>query len=597
MRGVPPFGSSPFAALAGIMVIPVSTSRERTRMPETSKVPDSWTETRVDRVGSIRTGLQRSPDRQTGRYATKYLRSANITPMGLDLTDVREMDFTPEEREVFNLQPGDILITEASGSSEQVGRAAIWAGSVEGCCFQNHLIRFRPHAVAPEYALVVFRHYAVSGLFARTARGVGIQHLGASRFAALPFPVPPLPEQRRIAEATEGKLEQIREATQRLESAMSNLAEQAREVVAAATSGTLVEETEEPSADRVGGVETHGPTGMDEGSRTRRSQPLRFHPVPRRWAWRTVAEVGMTQLGRQRSPAHHHGPNMTPYLRVANVFEDRIDTTDVLTMNFEPDDVAKYELQCGDILLNEGQSPSLVGRAAIYRGEIPGACFQNTLIRFRAEKDVTPDFALLIFRRYLHSGIFRSIARWSTNIAHLGLRRFRALPFPVPPLEEQGRIVAAARRRLDATESQTSAVLNSLKKVPDMERELLAAAVGGEIVAQVSSDEPAEMLLARLGQPPNPLRQRRGTRRPTEVKNSSRSKGRSGEGAVELAAVLKESGGSLSLPELYARAGFDRDQTEHVERFYLALRSQLGRSVRLAGSEYENPTVEIGDAD
>ena len=566
-------------------------------MPETSKIPDSWTEARVDRVGSIRTGLQRSPDRQTGRYATKYLRSANITPTGLDLTDVREMDFTPQEREVFDLQPGDILITEASGSSEQVGRAAIWAGSVEGCCFQNHLIRFRPHAVVPEYALVVFRHYAASGLFARTARGVGIQHLGASRFAALPFPIPPLPEQRRIAEATEGKLEQIREATERLESAMSNLAEQAREIVAAATSGTLVEETEEPSADQAGCIETHGPTGMDEGLRTRHGQLLRFDPVPQRWAWRTVAEVGVAQLGRQRSPAHHHGPNMRPYLRVANVFEDRIDTTDVLTMNFEPSDAARYELQYGDVLLNEGQSPSLVGRAAIYRGEIPGACFQNTLIRFRAGKDVTPEFALLVFRRYLHSGIFRSVARWSTNIAHLGLRRFRALPFPVPPLEEQGRIVAAARRRLDATETQTSAVLDSLEKVPNMERELLAAAVGGEIVAQVPSDEPAEVLLARRGPPPNPPRPRRGTGRPREVKNSRPSKERSEEGAVDLAAVLKESGGSLSLPELYARANFDRDQTEHVERFYLALRSQLGRSVRLAGSEHENPTVEIGDAD
>ena len=566
-------------------------------MPDTSKVPESWTVARVDRVGSVRTGLQRSPDRQTGRYATKYLRSANITQTGLDLTDVREMDFTPEERDVFNLQPGDILITEASGSSEQVGRAAMWAGGIEGYCFQNHLIRFRPHAVAPDYALVVFRHYAASGVFARTARGVGIQHLGASRFAALPFPVAPLPEQWRIAEAAKGKLEQIREATERLESATSNLAEQAREILAAATSGTLVEATGQPAADRVGGVETHVPEGIDEGSGARRSQPLRFDPVPRRWAWRTVAEVGVAELGRQRAPAHHHGPNMRPYLRVANVFEDRIDTSDVLTMNFERREAAKYELRCGDILLNEGQSPELVGRAAIYGGEVPRACFQNTLIRFRTGRDVAPEFALLVFRRYLHSGIFRSIARWSTNIAHLGLRRFRALPFPVPPLEEQERIAAAARRRLDATASQTSAVLDSLARVPDMERELLAAAVSGELVAQGPGDEPARVLLARLGLPPSPPRPRRGTGRTSEVRNRRRPKRRSGEGTVDLAAVLEESGGSLSLPELYARAHFDRDQTEHVERFYLALRSELGRSVRLAGCERENPTVEIGDAD
>ena len=566
-------------------------------MSDTPKVPVSWTVTRVDRVGSVRTGLQRSPDRQTGRYSTKYLRSANITPTGLDLTDLREMDFMPEERTAFNLRSGDILITEASGTSGQVGRAAIWEGAIEGCCFQNHLIRFRPHAVTPEYALIVFRHYAASGVFARTARGVGIQHLGASRFASLLFPVAPLPEQRRIAEVAKSKLEQMREAKERLESATSNLAEQAREIVAAATSGTLVEAMGEHTANRVGDVETHQPEGIDGHSGARRGQPLPFDAVPRRWAWRTIADVGMAQLGRQRSPAHHHGPNMRPYLRVANVFEDRIDTTDVLKMNFERAEVAQYELRRGDILLNEGQSPELVGRAAIYKDEIPGACFQNTLIRFRAGKDVVPEFALLVFRRYLHSGIFRSIARWSTNIAHLGLGRFRSLPFPVPPLQEQVRIAAAARRRLDATASQTSAVLESLTKVPDMERELLAAAVAGEIVPQVPGDEPADVLLARLGPPPNLPRQRRRTRRSTEVRNRRRSKGRSRNGAVDLSAVLQESGGSLSLPELYARANFDRDQTEHVEQFYLALRSQLGRSVRLAGTNQENPIVEISDAD
>src|SRR5262249_30997925 len=108
--------------------------------------------------------------------------------------------------------------------------------------------------------------------------------------------------------------------------------------------------------------------------------------------------------------------------------------------------------------LNEGQSPELVGRPAIYRGEVPGACFQNTLIRFRSGGDVIPEYALLVFRHYVHAGVFRQVARWSTNIAHLGLERFRALPFPMPPRKEKQRIVVEARRRLDATAAQISAV-------------------------------------------------------------------------------------------------------------------------------------------
>jgi type I restriction enzyme S subunit len=46
----------------------------------------------------------------------------------LNLGDLLEMNFTPAEREVFGLRSGDILLTEASGSASQVGRAAVWRG-------------------------------------------------------------------------------------------------------------------------------------------------------------------------------------------------------------------------------------------------------------------------------------------------------------------------------------------------------------------------------------------------------------------------------------------------------------------------------------
>jgi type I restriction enzyme S subunit len=116
------------------------------------------------------------------------------------------MDFTPDERRVYQLKPGDVVLSEASGSSAHVGRPAIWRGEISGCCFQNTVIRFRPRAAPPEYALLVFRHMAESGAFARAARGVGIQHLGAARFSALPFPLPPAAEQERIVTEAEARL-------------------------------------------------------------------------------------------------------------------------------------------------------------------------------------------------------------------------------------------------------------------------------------------------------------------------------------------------------------------------------------------------------
>jgi type I restriction enzyme S subunit len=197
------------------------------------------------------------------------------------------------------------------------------------------------------------------------------------------------------------------------------------------------------------------PLDSDTGVGT--DEPARV-PLPHGWSLAKIREVGEVKLGRQRSPEHHRGPCMRPYLRVANVFEDRIDLTDVLEMNFTPQEYEIYKLEHGDILLNEGQSLELVGRPAIYRGELPGSCFQNTLVRFRSGPTVLPQFALLIFRHYLHSQRFQRIAKWTVNIAHLGATRFAELDFPVPPLGEQHRIVAKADELLSDLEAGVAAL-------------------------------------------------------------------------------------------------------------------------------------------
>src|SRR5262249_24769970 len=145
------------------------------KAPQAPELPSGWLSTTVQGVGSVRLGRQRSPQKQSGRNATSYIRAANITNQGLDLSDILRMDFTAAERRVFSLRYGDVVLAEASGSASQVGRAAIWRDEIPSCCYQNTVIRFRPHAVTSEYAHIVFRYFSVSGLFARTARGVGIQ--------------------------------------------------------------------------------------------------------------------------------------------------------------------------------------------------------------------------------------------------------------------------------------------------------------------------------------------------------------------------------------------------------------------------------------
>jgi type I restriction enzyme S subunit len=123
------------------------------------------------------------------------------------------------------------------------------------------------------------------------------------------------------------------------------------------------------------------------------------------WPVITVEEAGKVQLGRQRAPKYQTGQFRTPYIRVANVYENEIDLSDLLYMDFDPSDFATYKLEHGDILLNEGQSTELVGRPAMWRNEMPNCCFQNTLVRFQANRKLCdPTYALWLFIKYLHSG-------------------------------------------------------------------------------------------------------------------------------------------------------------------------------------------------
>jgi type I restriction enzyme S subunit len=562
-------------------------------------LPRNWLLTTVGQVGAIRLGRQRSPANTTGRFPTKYIRAANITLRGFDLADILEMDFTPEERAIYRLLLDDILLVEGSGSADQVGRAAIWRDQIPDCCYQNTVIRFRPHAATAQYSLIVFRHLRASGAFGQTARGVGILHLGASRLADLPFPLPPLREQTRIAEVAEQRSRELSEAESALQSALGKMKERDLEILAQAAGGRLTYgdgdatvANADVSAD-LNGTRTSAAAAYDGISAYGWAKEL-----PRDWTWVRVGDIAEVRLGRMRSPEYSHGPNMRPYLRVANVLEDRIDTSDIMEMNFSPEEYEIYALRPGDILLNDGQSPELVGRPAIYRGEISGACYQNHLIRFRASSAVNPEFAVLVFRHYLHARRFRDAARWTTNIATLSLKRFSDLPFPLPPLPEQARIAEEARRLLNESANQQAAVRQSLSRLPEMETELLAMAVSGALVPPENTSESAAELLDRLGTPPKEkaATRSRSRRRPEEGPHMPQRPDRGRRPSVNsLPGVLSRQGVPLPLPELFRLVGFDKDKPSDVEEFYVELREELGRSIRMTGGDQENALVEAID--
>lgn len=219
---------------------------------------------------------------------------------------------------------------------------------------------------------------------------------------------------------------------------------------------------------------------------------------PPHWRQTTVGEAGKVMLGRQRSPKYHTGPKMRKYLRVANVFEDRIDTSDVMSMHFEDLEFERYRLHPNDVLLNEGQSPHLIGRPAMYRGDPPDVAFTNSLLRFQAGPSVLPGWALLVFRRHLHAKRFMRESRITTNIAHLSASRFKGVEFPIPPIAEQAAIVKRVDLQLAEMDRVDALIMAEEIRATALRSSILAVAFSGQLVPQDPSDEPARVLLERI---------------------------------------------------------------------------------------------------
>ena len=151
-----------------------------------------WRKVALSEIAEVRLGRQRSPKRATGPNMRPYMRAANVTWQGISLHDVKEMDFTPEEFATYALRRGDVLLSEASGSASEVGKPAIWNDEVQDCCFQNTLIRVRAPKPLVPFLHLHFHKDALTGAFARAARGVGIHHLAQGRFPTGRYNCPPV---------------------------------------------------------------------------------------------------------------------------------------------------------------------------------------------------------------------------------------------------------------------------------------------------------------------------------------------------------------------------------------------------------------------
>jgi type I restriction enzyme S subunit len=164
------------------------------------------TPTRLDAVATVESGVTLGKDVTGFKSVTRpYLRVANVQDGHLNLDVVKQVTVRLSEVEKFELQPGDVLMTEG-GDYDKLGRGAMWEGQISGCLHQNHVFRIRADRskLDPRYFACVVESNIAKAYFNRVAkRTTNLASTNKTQVRALRFPLPDLSEQERIADVLE----------------------------------------------------------------------------------------------------------------------------------------------------------------------------------------------------------------------------------------------------------------------------------------------------------------------------------------------------------------------------------------------------------
>lgn len=447
---------------------------------------EPWVETTLGERAEYITSGSRDWSRYYADSGAIFIRTQDINRNRLSLKEVAFVRL-PEKVEGKRslVRKGDLLITITGAN---VGKVAVVEAEIPEAYVSQSvcLVRLKDPSLAKFVHLQLTAKRGDKTNVESMAYGLGRPVLNLENIRSAPIRVAPAKVQVLIVAEIEKQFSRLDEAVANLKRVKANLKRYKAAVLKAAVEGTLTEDwrKQHPNIEPASKLLERILAGRRREERLNEQDPLDatiFDQLPNGWCWSRIEDLGSVQLGRQRAPQFHSGHNMHPYLRVQNVFEDHIDLEDVKEMDFPRDDYEKFKLNSGDILLNEGQSPHLLGRPAIYRGELPGACFTNTLIRFKAYAPVTPEYPLIVFRAYMRTGRFSREGTITTNIAHLSAGRFAKIEFPVPPLREQQEIVAEVERRLSVIEKLETTVEANLTRANRLRQSILARAFSGKL--------------------------------------------------------------------------------------------------------------------
>lgn len=288
-------------------------------------------------------------------------------------------------------------------------------------------------------------------------KGTTFMELSGGALKAFSVPVPPLHDQQAIIAFLDRETTRIDDLLLEQEGLLEDLKVRRQTLSSAAVTGTLVpQKTAMRTVENIGSIPEHWEV----------------------WKLKRLADVrsGVTKGRDFKGQAVRE----VPYLRVANVQDGYLDLEDVATILIGADELERYALQPGDVLMNEGGDNDKLGRGAVWRGEVSPCVHQNHVFSVRPHAVESEWLALINSSDYAKFFFFVN-SKQSTNLASISSSTIKELPVVVPPKNERLEILTEVEKQHTQLDQLVSEVRASMELMRQHRSALITAAVTGKI--------------------------------------------------------------------------------------------------------------------
>lgn len=496
-----------------------------------SELPKGWSQIKLSDIAMLRTGPFGSSLHQSD-YVTDGV--PLINPMHIargqlvPSSDTTVSVDTAERLSEFRLKSSDIVI----GRRGEMGRCAVVRPQAEGwlCGTGSLIIRPLHGRLSSDFLQYFLAHDRVVRYLMSASVGSTMANLNQQLLLDLDVCIPPAAEQTRIVAKLEELLSDLDAGVAELKAAQKKLQQYRQSLLKAAVEGALTASWRETQRTTNAPFET-GAELLERILRERRGrweekQLAKFkeqgkippkdwqkkypEPVvpdtnglpelPSGWVWTSLDQL-VAESSYGTSVKCNYESGGTPVLRIPNVSGGKLDLRDMKSSITELGIGELDHLAVGDVLvIRTNGSIGLVGRAAAVTCALPVPhYFASYLLRLRC-----------IETTYIHRWIVAVLSagagrKWlearaasSAGQHNISLSTLLTMSIPLPPLEEQARILNAIEDGQETIEQQSKAFEMSLKQSTFQRQNILRAAFSGQLVPQDPNDEPASVLLERI---------------------------------------------------------------------------------------------------